>query len=75
MKMAEKLKKKQKKKTTGKRKKGKLADDIRYHSDIKIHVKDFVAEVQTSRFGGGKPYVIWEQGMRERELKLIKAGK
>ncbi|MBI9064818.1 MAG: hypothetical protein JEZ14_22725 [Marinilabiliaceae bacterium] len=55
--------------------KGKLADDIRYHSDIKIHVKDFVAEVQTSRFGGGKPYVVWEQGMRERELQLIKRGK
>lgn len=55
--------------------KGKLADDIRYHSDVKIHVKDFVAEIQASRFGGSKPYVIWEQGMRERELQLIKNGK
>ncbi|MCT4647599.1 MAG: hypothetical protein N4A74_21610 [Carboxylicivirga sp.] len=55
--------------------KGKLADSIRYHSDIKIHVKDFVAEIYANRFGGGKPHVIWEKGMRERELKLIKQGK
>ncbi len=55
--------------------KGKLADHIRYHSDVKIHVKDFVADVQASRFGGSKPHVIWEQGMRQRELQLIKEGK
>ncbi len=54
--------------------KGKLADDIRYHSDVKIHVKDFVAEVQASRFGGTKPFTIWEQGVRDRELSLISKG-
>ncbi len=55
--------------------KGKLADDIRYHSDVKIHVKDFVAEIQASRFGGSSPYTIWEQGKMEREIQLINKGK
>ena len=55
--------------------KGKLADHIRYHSDVKIHVKDFVAEIQASRFGGREPHVIWEEGMRQREIQLINEGK
>lgn len=49
--------------------KGALADEIRYDADVKIYIKDFVAKIQ-SRFGGNKPFVIWEAGMREAELKL-----
>jgi len=49
--------------------KGATAIDIRYDADVKIEVKDFVAKVE-SRFGGGKPFVIWEKGMREAQLKL-----
>ncbi len=55
--------------------KGKLADHIRYHSDVKIYVKDFVAEIQASRFGGSSPYTIWEEGARIRQLEMIKEGK
>lgn len=49
--------------------KGAVADAIRYDADIKINVKNFVASVQ-SRFGGNKPYTIWEEGARNAELKL-----
>lgn len=49
--------------------KGAVADAIRYDADIKINVKNFVASVQ-SRFGGNKPYIIWEEGARNAELKL-----
>jgi len=54
--------------------KGELADDIRYNSDVKIYVKDFVAEIKTSRFGGDKPFTIWEQGYNDRQLKLLNKG-
>ena len=49
--------------------KGAVADAIRYDADVKINVKNFVASVQ-SRFGGNKPYTIWEEGARNAELKL-----
>lgn len=49
--------------------KGTVADEIRYDADVKIYVKDFVAQVK-SRFGGNQPYVIWEEGVRRSELKL-----
>lgn len=49
--------------------KGAVADAIRYDADVKINVKNFVASVQ-SRFGGNKPYIIWEEGARNAELKL-----
>ena len=54
--------------------KGELADDIRYHSDVKIYVRDFVAEVRTSRFGGREPYIIWQEGSDKRQLKLLNKG-
>lgn len=49
--------------------KGAVADAIRYDADVKINVKNFVASIQ-SRFGGNKPYIIWEEGARNAELKL-----
>lgn len=54
--------------------KGSIAEDILYHSDVKIYVKDFLAEVLTSRYGGSSPYVIWEKGHNDRQLKLIETG-
>lgn len=48
----------------GKEPKGGTAESIRYDADIKVHVDGFIAFV-TSRFGGNKNYVIWEQGARK----------
>lgn len=50
--------------------KGAVANAIMYDADIKIFVNDFVAQVH-SRFGGNKPFTIWEEGMRKAEVKLI----
>jgi hypothetical protein len=43
----------------GKNPDGKIADKIRYDAGVKVRVEGFVAFV-TSRYGGNKPYVIWE---------------
>lgn len=40
---------------------GRLAEKIRYDSDVKIHVEGYRA-FPLSRMGGGKPYTIWEEG-------------
>jgi len=40
---------------------GKTADKIRYDAGVKVRVEGFVAFV-TSRYGGNKPYIIWEEG-------------
>lgn len=45
----------------GKNPKGSTADAIRYDSDVKIFVQGYKAFV-VSRFGGGKPFIIWEEG-------------
>lgn len=51
--------------------KGELADEIRYNSDVKIRVHQFVAApVENTRYGGNKPYIIWEEGMRNAQTKL-----
>lgn len=51
--------------------KGELADEIRYNSDVKIRVHQFVASpVENTRYGGNKPYIIWEEGMRNAQTKL-----
>jgi hypothetical protein len=51
--------------------KGELADEIRYNSDVKIRVHQFIASpVETTRYGGYKPYVIWEEGVKNTEIKL-----
>ena len=49
--------------------KGTVADAIRYDCDVKVLVKDFSAHVR-SRFGGNKPFTIWEEGVRNIEIKL-----
>lgn len=51
--------------------KGELGDEIRYNSDVKIRVHQFIASpVETTRYGGSKPYVIWEEGANNAEIKL-----
>lgn len=45
---------------SGKEPKGQHAKDIEYCCDIKIFVKDFRAHMR-SRFGGNKPFVIWDK--------------
>lgn len=45
----------------GKQPEGRTAKKVRYHSDVKIRVEGYKA-FPTSRFGGGEPYVIWEEG-------------
>lgn len=40
---------------------GRTARSIRYDANVKIHIEGYVAYA-VSRYGGGKPYVIWEQG-------------
>jgi len=45
---------------SGKEPKGQHAKDIEYCCDIKIFVKDFKAHMR-SRFGGNKPFVIWDK--------------
>lgn len=51
--------------------KGELADEIRYNSDVKIRVHQFIATpVETTRYGGFKPFIIWEQGAQNAEIKL-----
>lgn len=43
---------------------GRVAKTVRYDVDCKIMVQGFKAFV-TSRYGGGEPIVIWEEGARE----------
>jgi hypothetical protein len=49
---------------TGNNPKGSCADAIRYDSSIKVHVIGYVAKV-VSRYGGQKPFVIWEEGAKK----------
>lgn len=51
--------------------KGEIADEVRYHSDVKIRVHQFLASpAETTRYGGFKPMIIWEQGYRDATAKL-----
>lgn len=51
--------------------KGEVADEVRYHSDVKIRVHQFLASpAETTRYGGYKPYTIWEEGYRNATIKL-----
>jgi hypothetical protein len=43
---------------------GKTAIEIKRDANIKIHVKNFIAIVETSRYGSRKNMVIWEQGAK-----------
>lgn len=44
----------------GKEPKGEVARSIKYDASVKILVENFKAFAQ-SRYGGGEPYVIWEE--------------
>lgn len=45
---------------------GKTATDIMRDANIKIRVKDFIAIVETSRYGSRKNMVIWEAGAKNK---------
>ncbi|SDE73361.1 AAA family ATPase [Riemerella columbipharyngis] len=50
----------------GSQPKGEVADEIRYHSDVKIRVHKFLASpAETTRYGGSKPMIIWDEGYRQ----------
>lgn len=48
--------------------KGEYAKAIEFMVDIKVHVRNFRAYPRC-RFGGNKPFVIWEKGARQNEQK------
>ena len=45
----------------GKNPEGRFAKSVRYDVDVKIRIEGFRAFAQ-SRFGGGEPFTIWEDG-------------
>lgn len=47
---------------SGKNPKGSTAEAIRYDAGIKIRVEGFVAFPTMCRYGGNKPFIIWEEG-------------
>lgn len=56
---------------------GRAADKIRYDAMIKIHVIGFVAHVR-SRYGGQKPFIIWEEGAKRywgKKYNAVKEGR
>jgi hypothetical protein len=56
---------------------GKTADKVRYDADIKVHVIGFIASVR-SRYGGNKPFIIWEEGAKKywgKKYPSVIAGK
>lgn len=50
--------------------KGEYAKAIEFMVDIKVHVRNFKAYPRC-RFGGNKPYVIWEGGSKSNELRNL----
>lgn len=54
-----------------------LTKHIKHDCDIKIEVIGFVAHVE-SRYGGGKPFIIWEDGAKQywkKKYKMVADGK
>lgn len=45
----------------GKQPEGRAAKSVRYDADVKIRVEGYKAMI-TSRYGGGKDYIIWQYG-------------
>lgn len=43
---------------------GRVAESVKFDADCKVFVKGFRAFI-TSRYGGGEPIDVWEQGARE----------
>lgn len=55
---------------------GHTANKIRYDGGIKVRLEGYVAFV-VSRYGGNKPYVVWEEGAKnywKAEFKAITSG-
>lgn len=48
--------------------KSQYAKDIEYMCDIKSFVQNFRVEMPRSRFGGNKPFVIWENARKVKEV-------
>ncbi|MCT3661076.1 ATP-binding protein [Elizabethkingia anophelis] len=48
----------------GKNPLGSLAESVKFDADCKVYIKGFKAFV-TSRYGGGEPITIWEDGAKE----------
>ena len=48
----------------GKNPDGRLAESVKFDVDCKVFIKGFRAFI-TSRYGGGEPITIWEQGAKE----------
>ena len=48
----------------GKNPEGKLAESVKFDVDCKVFVKGFKAFI-TSRYGGGEPLTIWEEGAKQ----------
>jgi hypothetical protein len=62
---------------SGKLPDGKTADKIRFDACIKVRVEGYIAFI-ISRFGGEKPFVVWEQGAKRYwgdKYKEILSGK
>lgn len=57
---------------------GELAEDIKYHSDVKIYVNGFVAhssgEYAGTRYEGGAPLIISQEKYEELQFKLYSKG-
>lgn len=49
---------------SGREPKGEVGKSVKYDAFVKIYVEGYVAYPQ-SRYGGGKAYVIWEDGARK----------
>jgi len=45
----------------GREPKGNTARSIRYDADVKVRIEGYKA-LPASRYGGGKPYIIWKEG-------------
>lgn len=43
---------------------GRVAKKVRFDSNVKVFVQAYRAE-PVSRYGGGKPYIVWEEGYRK----------
>jgi uridine kinase len=54
----------------GKEPAGALADAIRYDSDVKIYVNQYVATAKSRHARGiiTKPYIIWEEGAKQFDI-------
>lgn len=48
----------------GRNPEGRTAKKVKYDADVKIFVQGYRAEI-ASRYGGGKHYIIWEEGAQK----------